>query len=124
MFKKKNHNHQDVFNSISQQKPVYITGCRNKIIFPGIGINCHAWVVDGVDNVQTTTYYRIEWQNSSFEYETDYMRYNYHGSARQLYHVNWGWGSSYNGWFIDLHNAPVADRNYKYSQDNIYFTKP
>ncbi|MBR1719999.1 MAG: C10 family peptidase [Phocaeicola sp.] len=48
------------------------------------GNNAHTWICDG--------YY--EWINCF------YIEDNWQWSTESRFHMNWGWGSNYNGWFI------------------------
>ena len=40
------------------------------------------------------------------------------------YHVNWGWGGAYDGYFLVSVLAPASDSDFKYSQDGMFGVVP
>lgn len=113
---------------LEANRPVYMRGYRNKVLF--WGKNGHAWVCDGLSTVSSQSFYRLvvmpsPYDNYYFEDEASYHKNN--GSAVNL-HMNWGWNTettNYNGWYYnDLANP--GSYNYQYSRQdmiNIYPNK-
>lgn len=120
---KKDDNHTDVRNAINSNKPVYVSGCRT---LPNGGKSCHAWVTEGYKDYTPSKAYRIEWQTSSYTYQTnniEYLQTNVNTTTH--YYVNWGWGSNYNGWYLsNYHNSTSNGRNYNLDKENLYINKP
>lgn len=120
----KDYGYEDVKNSLMQNRPVYLTGCRNTTFLGLIYKDCHAWVAEGYKQYDHDKAYRIEWQTSSYTYNTDGIQYFQAGNNYTYYYVNWGWGSNYNGWFASLHNEGQSGHLYQYRRKNLYITKP
>lgn len=91
------HSADAVYAALQKNMPVYTRG-EDK------DGNGHAWVIDGSNAVTTYTEYKLYILNDcaypQFEYiEVDSWR-NYH-VQNVFFHMNWGWGGRYNGWFLD-----------------------
>lgn len=93
-----NHNSINIYNHLSVNKPVY---CRGKDVNTNEG---HAWVCDGFYKSQTTTnfvLYTLVFDCGSpiaFEENQCYTAYNYFDP---VFHINWGQGGNYNGYYHD-----------------------
>jgi hypothetical protein len=98
------YNYITVQNNLNNLRPVILGGCNNQKTILGIPYkwsNCHAWVCDG------------------------YQQTNYVGYSYLMFHMNWGWGGSYNGWFQFMNwNINGINRNYQYNQDAIVNIQP
>lgn len=95
----KNHSATNVCSSLTRRRPVYMSGGDSHLD------TGHAWVCDGY--YSTTCYYEyklyiprvingalydfIEWDSERI--------YDYFGPT--LFHMNWGWGGSHNGYYLD-----------------------
>ena len=44
--------------------------------------------------------------------------------AQGYFHVNWGWGGSYDGYFLVSYLAPSSSNNFKYMQDGLFGVIP
>ncbi|MHA7110387.1 C10 family peptidase [Sunxiuqinia elliptica] len=122
---KKDHSIVDIENSLFDfQQPVYLTGKRTTVIPGLIYKDGHAWVCEGAKVHEPNKAYRIEWQvgsNGSYRYETNGITYNESaGVSTAQGYMNWGWGSSYNGWYGLNSAQPNSEYNYKYSRVNLY----
>jgi len=96
-----------VMNNLSNRQPVILGGCANRDTFIGIPYRytrCHAWVCDGFT-------------------QSSYVGYTY-----LTFHMNWGWGGDFNGWYafndwtIRLPNGTTL--NYQYAQDAVVGIRP
>lgn len=69
-------------------------------------IGGHAWVIDGYNEER-------EFECTNYEDEIDWLERQYKRNYVK-YHMNWGWGGAYNGWFYthDWSNS-VGSFNYK-----------
>jgi hypothetical protein len=86
--------YQIVVQNIDENKPVVLEGCRtrkNWVLFYTYS-NCHEWVCDGYERYQNNCYTRLR------------------------FHMNWGWGGSFNGWYY-YNSWNPGTRNYQYAQD-------
>jgi hypothetical protein len=86
-------------------EPVLLGGCSNQSTFLGIPYswsNCHEWVCDG------------------------YKDYNLSSGQGYLYFdMNWGWGSTYNGWYSFSNDWPLPNGwDFKYADDMVYNIHP
>ena len=96
-----------MLSEISQNKPVILSGGEKKYWLGLIPYYAdgHAWVADG--------YMR------GFEcYYDDNGNVN-GGYCYVLFHMNWGWNGSYNG-FFGLNNFSVAGDSYNYKRKMVY----
>lgn len=96
-----------MLSEISQNKPVILSGGEKKYWLGLIPYYAdgHAWVADG--------YMR------GFEcYYDDNGNVN-GGYGYVLFHMNWGWNGSYNG-FFGLNNFSVAGDSYNYKRKMVY----
>jgi hypothetical protein len=110
----------DVASSLTQNKPVYLTGCRNTTFFGLIYKDCHAWVAEGYRQYDYDKAYRIEWQTGSYTYSTNDIEYFQKGTTYTYFYVNWGWGANYNGWFSSLHHEGQTGHYYQHRRKNLY----
>ncbi|MGO3265687.1 MAG: C10 family peptidase [Sphingobacteriaceae bacterium] len=118
------HSYNRVQSELIHNRPVYLTGCRTDAFLGLIFKDCHAWVAEGIRKNQKANGFRIDWQRSNYTYATDGITYNESGNETAYFYVNWGWGTGYNGWFLNnLHNNKDAGNNYKYSKTNLYIRK-
>jgi hypothetical protein len=89
---------------------------------PKIG---HAWVCDGYKTHEYYVEYLLRVPDCSDQYYT-IKEHQEDYSLFYFYHMNWGWGGTYDGWFIGENvNANGIDRDYKYNRyDIINIKKP
>lgn len=125
-----------VISEINNYRPVYVAGTREIVdqITGVVTYSGHAWVVDGylkhtdsrlqvVDHVDDSDKDRPIQIGQRIKSQTIIGEYLY-------LHCNWGWDSSYNGYFIDFNigdgdkfDEPTSNppqRNYKHDQRIIY----
>lgn len=94
-----------VKSELNNNRPVLLTAYRNEILF--WGINGHAWVTDGYLNYFTCT-----------------NPYNNHdGYETLLFHMNWGWNGTDNGWF-GYNNWAPGTYNYQYDKEMVIGIMP
>lgn len=106
------HNATRIYSSLKQKRPVYARGEDE------IGGKGHAWVIDGVYQSETIiryTLYRLSdaWY-PQFKYVTADGGVSEQYSDVVTYHMNWGWGGSCDGWFLDQRPWIVENGSYKY----------
>jgi len=127
-----NFQYYTLVQNIQNNRPVYIDGCRDKIIktkrknpnafgwiieSPNYTYSyCHAWVVDGYQQIKTTILY-----------SNNHVSINY--APNGLFYCNWGWGGNLNGWYYyntwnNEQNQNVHQVDYIYSQHMIHNIKP
>ena len=121
-----------VMNLTTESLPVYLDGCRDKIVKTSprkTGIfrftvgrttytyeNCHAWVTDGYQKIDRTVVY--ENNHTSTYTIAEHIR------------MNWGWGDSgYNGWFDyerweTINGQVIQAVEFIYNQHMIYNIQP
>lgn len=95
------YNYQTVKNELNYGRPVILRGGSNTgwWIF-GQYSDGHAWVCDG------------------------YLNYIYPGYFSYLmFHMNWGWNDSYNGWY-NFNNFNPSDYTFNYQTGMVYNIKP
>ena len=119
-------------NDLKSSKPVYLDGCRTRIIKTKpikTGIfrftigsttygyeNCHAWVADGFEEINRTVVYDTGG--------------TYTFPIAEHIHMNWGWGNTgWDGWYHyetwdNINGVDFAQIDYIYSQDMIYNITP
>lgn len=122
---KKDHALADVTNSLfNKRQPVYMTGKRTKEWFGLIYKDGHAWVCEGANEYQPNKAFRIEWQvgsNGAYSYDTNGITYKHTAQAKTSHgYMNWGWGSSFNGWFGLGSSEPIPGSDYQYKRTNLY----
>lgn len=104
--KKVSHNAFDVMDELDQSRPVYMRGDNSH--------DGHAWVCDGYDY----SYYRDTKQvviledtsyNGSEPNEMSYLDSEVNEKSHLiLFHMNWGWAGSHNGFYVDS-NLEIKD---------------
>ena len=115
-------------SSIAQRKPIFLCGYSEKStsgwwVFKknqyDIG---HAWLGDGYVNQKRTCTKTIRATGEIVDVTTE---------NRTLIHCNWGWGGSYNGYFLPGvfdSNSPITysgkPGNYQYKITNILYVTP
>lgn len=91
----------NVCNALNNYRPLLIMGTRIKLNGKK---SSHLWVLDGYDDLQTTTYY-FDFNLFSNTWELSYISYDY----ERLYHFNWGWYGKNNGYFAaNVFNAAAV----------------
>ena len=97
----------------------------------------HAWVIDGVKEVYTTTQYTLyrllDTQYPNFVYgsaENASPWISYAGYLK-MYHMNWGFGGSGNGWYPDTNikawitvDGESSIRDYCDQRHELIISKP
>lgn len=95
--------YQTVKSNLDFSRPVILDACRTRTNrFLGLIYtysNCHAWVCDGYQSYQNNCY--------------GYL----------YFHMNWGWGGSYNGWYA-FNSWTPGSYNYQYAKDFCYNIYP
>lgn len=124
---KESHNHNRVKSEIlNNRRPVYMRGSDNQFLF--FDWDGHAWICDGVNNYTNTSFYFAEYRfstsngyyYSSPEGPSALMPYEY-GYSALYFHMNWGWGGSYDGWFnYDTAQPAEGLDNYEHNRENLY----
>lgn len=108
------HDYYDVRTAIWNNRiPVYMSGKDS----PSSG---HAWVCDGALYNYTGCEYYVE-----YLYDNTYDNFGEtlidlpggSGAGYYRFHMNWGWGIRYNGWYIGV-DSPNGD--FKNNRQNIY----
>lgn len=100
------YNYQTVKLNLGSGWPVILGGCNDQSTILGIPYkteSCHSWVCDGYQLTHYTT--------------IDYL----------FFHMNWGWGQSYNnynGWYAFNDWALANGRNYQYGLKMVYNIHP
>jgi len=92
-----------VINNHNRGLPVLLEGCRTRRRFLGITwwyANCHEWVCDGYERIRNNCYSYLD------------------------LHMNWGWNSSHNGWYLFNNWTLSNGRNYQYYQDYVHEIAP
>ncbi len=93
-----NYNYSTVRDNLFYGQPVILGGCHTRNSFLGITTGydqCHSWVCDG------------------------YIQSVYCEYSTLLFHMNWGWNSWCDGWFVFDNWGNGAGRNYQYAKDMI-----
>ncbi len=122
---KRDHFPRDVRNSLfNDQRPVYMTGKKTKGFMGLIYKDGHAWVCEGAKEYQPNKAFTIEWQvnsNGSYGYDSNGIIYNETAQTRTAHrYMNWGWGSSYNGWYGVGSTQPAPGEDFQYKRVNLY----
>lgn len=95
--------YQVVIQDINADRPVLLDGCRTrKRKFPWLWCtysNCHMWVCDGYERHQNSCYSILK------------------------FHMNWGWGGSFNGWY-GFNSWSPGSSNYQYAEDFTHNIHP
>jgi streptopain len=110
------HNAIAVRTQLMANRPVFMSGLDSSKNV------AHAWVCDGLNESRIKTEYFVEFYTGS--------SYNTYGcytpsnpgsyiTGTPFYHMNWGWGGSYDSWFYD-NNVNPGSNNYQSSRENLY----
>lgn len=102
------YNYNIVQASIAANKPVYLSG-GEYYGFLGLKYKGHAWVADGYQDSYFCTF--------------DDNGHITGGYGYLFFHMNWGWGGAYNGWF-GLSNFNPNGHNYNEGRKMIIYNKP
>lgn len=118
------HNFSKICSSvIFGNNPIYAYGAdRSKG-------SAHAWVIDGginTDHYKEYTLYRLsDVSYPNFRYvvaENAEQHRVYYRYGQYFFHMNWGWGGTHNGWFLDTNiGNPVG--NYGDNRKEIFITR-
>ena len=113
------HNYFDSWCEVYAGYPIYMRGTR---YIPQE--ENHAWVCDGGRNTllrETYTLMVISDVAPPLQWETPCDPYEYTEGNISL-HMNWGWGGSANGWYVD--NQNYASVNYTYDRKDLIEIRP
>jgi hypothetical protein len=92
-----------VIQDINAEKPVLLDGCSERKQVWGFlwykYSDCHMWVCDGYELNQNSCYSTLK------------------------FHMNWGWGGSFNGWYGSNSWSPGAF-NFQYAQEFTHNIHP
>ena len=123
----KDFNYLEVQSYLNNKKyPVYMSGSRTS--FLGIIYkDGHAWVCEGYKKYTPLKYYKlhlIRGAGNNYSYTTDgYENIDSNSSfySTLSFYMNWGWGSSYNGWYGFQSSKPnSSDNDYKHNRKVLY----
>jgi hypothetical protein len=105
----KDYSFSAVKTQLDNRRPVLMTGERKKVLF--VTYKGHAWVVDGYSAASVEYYYYTLDTNTG---RTSNRRFS-SGYENSLFHINWGWMGSNNGYFaagcFNCSNSEKFDRN-------------
>ncbi|MCM1504863.1 MAG: C10 family peptidase, partial [Muribaculum sp.] len=114
------HNDTKVRNSLTKKYPVFASGTDKQ---RAVG---HAWLIDGYrfeNAFKLYTLYFIAGWKAEPDYEEIDSRKEYLSYGDYMYHHNWGWGGSHDGWFrsssIGLYDSSGTYRNYSSNRSEI-----
>lgn len=84
----------------------------------------HDWICDGLREYKCYTDYKLfALDNKAYPGYSyiciEYVREQDYDYNEYSYHMNWGWGGSYDGWFYGTNWKPKDNRNYKYNQGMV-----
>lgn len=119
------HSATNVCASLHQKRPVYLSGDD---LNHDVG---HAWVCDGYYSTIGYYDYRLYIPRvingvlyDFIEWDAERL-HDYFGPI--LFHMNWGWGGSHDGYYLDNSikiNRPTSSRNYSSNRKDILISVP
>lgn len=95
-------------NEIKMNHPIILSGSERKfkwLFFP-VYENGHAWICDGISIREITV--RRSFGNYGYD---EVIQKN------TVYSMNWGWGTTFNGWYSDFR---VSGYNFEYKNKMVY----
>lgn len=126
------HNALTVRNEvITNIRPVIMVGSEVNAPLPTYSNpfgNCHYWVCDGAKEniINQITYFTKNQPNGAGTFTQGEYSYNspgiIGGTVTRQYHMNWGWGGPYDGWYAD-NNLPTG-QNFQYYRVDIFVNTP
>lgn len=122
----------DVISEIRAKRPIYMDGKRDLVPVFEIPYNGHAWVCDGYQ--ATSTQYAVAMLSNDLFMPNkpgtpEYVFHSGFTETTGYFHMNWGWGASYqginyqNGWFYTDRANPTPEYNYQYGRHFIIVKK-
>lgn len=115
-----NHSRSNVINSLTNLRPVFMRGSQANTE------SGHSWVCDGYGYTKSTmnyTLYIIE-TSHDLRYVPACDPYKENLSEAHYFHFNWGYGGTYNGWYVDGPNATTLPQSYHIDRKNIVNITP
>ena len=101
------HSENMIVNSLLDYKPVYMYGWDPDYVYNGQRGVGHAWVCDGYRRTKPQIDYYLYVipinDNPISSLEIAYENYVYDAipTITEYFHMNWGWGGSHNGYFVN-----------------------
>lgn len=114
---KASHNAERTWNNIKQRKPVMM---RGQTSIPNSG---HAWVATG----GKYTFYDVRYELWTFYSDTYFkcmMEYPDIYQKTYMFYMNWGWGSGYDGFYLDEETGDPGTHLLYTNRSNIYDITP
>ncbi|MCM1502849.1 MAG: C10 family peptidase [Bacteroidales bacterium] len=115
----KNHSSTDVISSLGKNRPVYMRG-EDKT-----DKSAHAWVCDGYSYMYVYDEYALYFFDEQLYPRCEYVEIESSmdglTSSRPYYHMNWGWRTGYDGWFLDL-NISTSNGNFSSDRKDVIIT--
>ncbi len=122
------HNEESVKNELlTNQRPILMGGFYDNFLGLPLSGSGHTWVCDGVSHSYNYMSYFIDFyvnnNYSSIENVPSIENPNIVNGVSTLYfHMNWGWGQSYNAWYVS-NDVASPGGNFQYWRKNIYISK-
>lgn len=112
-----------VQNSLANNRPVLLLGQKdtnNDEVSEG----GHYWVCDKYSNVQPGKTYTLYVTSYSLplQFEQTNCTYDDLYAPYSIYHMNWGWGGTHDGWYIN--KGFPANNNYSFDMINLTNVRP
>lgn len=116
--RKINHNAAALIDQIGRnRRPVYARGQKN-LFSAG-----HAWVIDGVYFLHSGSTYKLYFLDRdyypNFVYRVEDLDLDPQGSEICKFHMNWGWGGSYNAWYFEDERLTPGGKDYSGKRQEI-----
>lgn len=121
----KDHNYEDVIKELILNHPVYMKGRSDQFLL--WALYGHAWVCDGfIKEIHRTEYYlEILSPNEPLTYVSGSLSGPYlEGYTTAVFHMNWGYGGTYNAWYSDIDIELPNGKDYKFERKNIINLAP
>ncbi len=117
--KKGDHDNDSVWENIEKRQPVYM---RGKMTSTRQG---HAWIASGGKRVVSYDSYELFTFRERYDLAAIYT-YTTNDWLFKYFYMNWGWGGSYNGYYMETNDGvvcPIYNSTF-YDRSNIYDIKP
>lgn len=124
------HNQQSVESELFQNRPVFMSGYTGSFLGNGTGAG-HAWICDGVYKESSENFHYVEFLNGDsgnyyYEYDknicTPQNPIYTGGFMSEYFHMNWGWYSYFDGWFVG-NDVDTSEGDFNHVRKNIYVSR-